>query len=103
MYQPTKRHRRTNDSLSGAAASLLDLAGHVEGIFRFIADAVLFRAHVSFRREESTLRTIWKQIGKSIVYYLLFLVLVSNTRLLSRIATIWRRLRITSLPGQNDL
>jgi hypothetical protein len=103
MYQPTKRHRRHDDSLGGAAASLLNLAGHVQGIFRFIADAVLFRAHSSFRKEESTLRTIWKRVGYSMLYYVLFLALVSNTRLLSRITTSWRRLKIKSFTGQNDL
>lgn len=104
MYQPTtKRHRRSNDPLSGAAASLLNFAGHIQGIFRFIADAVLFRAHSSFRQEERTLRAIWRRAGYSIFYYILFLALVSNTRLLSRITTLWRRLRITSIPGQNEL
>ena len=103
MYQPTKRHRRNDDPLSVAAASLLNFAGHVQGLFRFIADAVLFRAHSSFRQEESTLRGIWRRAGLSIFYYLLFLALMSNGRLLSRIARLWRRLRITSLPGQNEL
>jgi hypothetical protein len=103
MYQPTKRHRKSDDPLSGAAASLLNFAGHIHGIFRFIADAVLFRAHSSFRQEESTLRTIWRRAGYSMLYYILFLALVSNTRLLSRITTLWRRLRITSIPGQNEL
>ena len=103
MYQPTKRHRRNDDSLSIAATSLLNFAGHVEGLFRFIADAVLFRAHSSFRQEESMLRVIWRRAGLSIFYYLLFLALMSNTRLLQRLATLWRRLRITSLPGQNEL
>jgi hypothetical protein len=101
MYQPTKRHRRRND-WNGAAASLLNLAGHVQGLFRFIADAVLFRAHSSLR-QESTLRSIWKKAGYSIFYYLLFLALVSNTRLLARVTSVWRRLRVTSLPGQNEL
>jgi hypothetical protein len=105
MYQPTKRHlRRTNDDpLSLAANSLLNFAGHVQGVFRFIADAVLFRAHASFRQEESLLRGIWRRMGFSMLYYLLFLALMSNTRILGRIALIWKRLRITSLPGQNDL
>jgi hypothetical protein len=103
MYQPTKRHRRSNDSLSTAAASLLNFAGHIQGIFRFIADAVLFRAYSSFRQEEGTLRAIWRRAGYSILYYVLFWALVSNTRLLSRIATTWRRLRINSIRGQNEL
>lgn len=105
MYQPTKRyHRRDQDSLTGAAASLLNFAGHVQGIFRFIADAVLLRAHASFRRErESTLRFIWRRIGYSVLWYMLFLTLVNNTRILPRIAGIWRRLRIKSAPGQNEL
>jgi len=106
MYQPTKRHYRNNDTdpLSVAANSLLNFAGHVQGLFRFIADAVLFRAHSSFRQqEESLLRGIWKRIGFSIFYYVLFLALMSNTRILGRIALIWKRLRITSLPGQNEL
>ena len=104
MYQPTKPHRRrSDDPLSSAASSLLNFAGHIQGILRFIADAVLFRAHSSFRQEEGTLRTLWRRAGYSIFYYILFLALVSNTRLLSRITTIWRRLRINSIPGQNEL
>ena len=103
MYQPTKRYRRNDDPLSVAAASLLNLAGQVQGIFRFIADAVLFRARSSFRQEESTLKVIWRRVGFSIFYYLLFLALMSNTRLLARVALVWKRLRITSLPGQNEL
>lgn len=105
MYQPTKRHRRVNpdDPLSVAAASLLSFAGHVKDIFRFIGDAVMYRAHSSLRQEETMLRAVCKRIGLSIFYYLLFLALVSNTRILSRIVTIWRRLRITSLPAQNEL
>ena len=105
MYQPTKRYRRRDpDPLTGAAASLLNFAGHVQGIFRFIADAVLFRAHSSWRREgESTLRVIWRRIGYSVFWYVLFLTLVSNTRIVSRLAGIWRRLRIKSAPGQNEL
>ena len=105
MYQPTKRYRRRDpDPLTGAAASLLNFAGHVQGIFRFIADAVLFRAHSSWRREgESTLRLIWRRIGYSVFWYVLFLTLVSNTRIVSRLAGIWRRLRIKSAPGQNEL
>lgn len=105
MYQPTIRyHRRDSDPLTGAAASLLNFAGHVQDIFRFIADAVLFRAQSSFRRErESTLRHLWRKIGYSVFWYVIFLALVSNTRILSRVGSIWRRLRITSAPGQNEL
>jgi len=102
MYQPTKRHRRSEDSLSGAAASLLNLAGQVQGIFRFIADAVLFRAHSSFRKETS-LRGILKRVGLNVFYYFLFWLLFHNTDIIGRMVKGWKRLRITSLPGQNEL
>lgn len=105
MYQPTKRHRRrdVDDPLSLAAASLLNFAGHVQGLFHFIADAVLLRARSSLRQEGGLLRAVWRRIGFSIFYYLLLVALLSNTRVLARITTVWKRLRITSLPGQNDL
>jgi len=105
MYQPTKRHRRhdVDDPLSLAAASLLDFAGHVQGLFRFIADAVLLRARSSLRQEGGLLRAIWKRIGFTIFYYVLLVALMSNTHLLARVTNVWKQLRITALPGQNDL
>ena len=103
MYQPTKQYRRNDDTISVAAATLLNLADQVQGLFRFIADAVLSRAFTSFRQERGILKTIWRRVGFSLLYYILFLALMSNTRLFGRIAIVWRRLRITSLPGQNDL
>jgi hypothetical protein len=105
MYQPTKRYRRrdVDDPLSLAAASLLSFAGHVQGLFHFVADTVLLRARSSLRQEGGLLRAIWRKIGFSIFYYLLLVALMSNTRLLARVTTVWKRLRITALPGQNDL
>jgi hypothetical protein len=105
MYQPTKRYRRrdVDDPLSLAAISLLNFAGHVQGIFHFIAEAVLQRARSSLRQEGGIVGAVWRKIGFSIFYYLLLVALMSNTRLLARITTVWKRLRITALPGQNDL
>jgi hypothetical protein len=103
MYQPTKQNHWKDDPLSAAAASLLSLAGQIQGLFRFIADAVLSRAYSSFRQEGGVLKAIWRRVGFSLLYYVLFLALMSNPRLFGRIAIVWRRLRITSLPGQNDL
>jgi len=103
MYQPTKRHRRNEDTFTGAAASLLNLAGQVQGIFRFIADAVLFRAHSSFRKEEPSLRGILRRIGLNVFYYLVFWLLFHNANIIGRMVKGWKRLKITSLPGQNEL
>jgi len=105
MYQPTKRLRRrdVDDPLSLAAASLLNFAGHVQGLFHFIATAVLQRARSSLRQEGGLLRAIWKRIGFTILYYILLVTLMSNPRLLARVTDVWKRLRITTLPGQNDL
>jgi hypothetical protein len=102
MYQPTTRHRRSDDPLTVAATLLLNCAGHVQGLFRFIADAVLNRAYSSLQRRGWS-RIIWKRVGFSIFYYLLFLALMSNNRLITRVLGAWRRMSITSLPGQNDI